>query len=384
MTRPGCPACGAADSRSLGRVGPVPVLCGSLWDTHEAAVATPVASLELRACRTCGHVWNATFDPSLVEYDAKYDNALDFSPTFNAFSDVLAKHLVDVFDLRGKRVVEIGSGKGEFLRQLCAVGDNTGVGYDPTYEGPAEADGIRFVRSFFTPDTAAGTIDFLCCRHVLEHLQDPYGFLLSIRATVGEAATPMYFEVPNAEFNFAESGPWDLIYPHVAYFSDNSLRALLSGAGFRVLRLEPVFNGQFLGAEVVVDSGAPMHADHERGATLTESYVRALDRQLAAVDGWRHRLDEVRAAGEVAVWGAGSKGVTFLSLVDPDHVVGAVVDANPRKSKRFLPGPGHEVVAPDELSGRSAATVLVMNAVYEEEIRRALIDSGVDAELVVV
>ncbi|HET7325936.1 MAG TPA: class I SAM-dependent methyltransferase [Nocardioidaceae bacterium] len=382
-----CPACDSDQVQDLATIGPVPVLCGSLWPTRDEALTTPTADLALACCLRCAHVWNWCFDPTLVEYDAQYDNALDFSATFRAYAEGLVDHLVEAFELQGKRLVEIGSGKGEFLRQLCAAGGNTGLGYDPTYEGPDEADGIRFVRTFFTPGTAVDDVDFVCCRHVLEHLADPYGALLDMRKAVQDRPVPMYFEVPNAEFNFSESGPWDLIYPHVAYFSDISLRALLVRSGFRVLRLDPVFGGQFLGAEVVVDTAA-LSADDEqcraRGAALARFYRDALDRQLTETKGWQRRLDRLLESGQVALWGAGSKGVTFLSLVDRGHKVATVVDANPRKWGRFLPGCGHQVVAPDEVVNRSAHAVIVMNPAYTEEIKGSIAELGSRADVLVV
>ena len=381
-----CPACDGDQVEQMAALGPVPVLCGSLWDTREEALATPRAELDLVVCHGCGHVWNRAFDPALVEYDAKYDNALDFSPVFNDYAQALADRLVETFDLRGQDVVEIGSGKGEFLRLLCAAGDNRGVGYDPTYEGPEVDGSIRFVREFFTPSSAPEAVDFVSCRHVLEHLDDPSAFLLDVRKAVQDRPVPMYFEVPNAEFNFAETGPWDLIYPHVAYFSDTSLRALLGRAGFEVDRLEPSFNGQFLSAEVRVApaTAAVDHWDADRASTLAKSYALAIERQLAETARWRERLHELVERGSVALWGAGSKGVTFLSLVDTARLIVTVVDANPRKWNRYLPKVGHEIVAPSEVATRSVRSVLVMNPAYEREIRGAVHAGGSAAEVLVV
>ena len=381
-----CPACDGERVEDMAALGPVPVLCGSLWDSREEALATPSAELELVGCQECAHVWNSAFDPALVEYDAKYDNALDFSPVFNDYAQALADRLIDTFDLRGRDVVEIGSGKGEFLRQLCAAGDNRGVGYDPTYEGP-EVDGtIRFVREFFTPSSAPEAVDFVSCRHVLEHLDDPSAFLLDVRKAVQDRPVPMYFEVPNAEFNFAETGPWDLIYPHVGYFSDTSLRALLERAGFQVDRVEPSFNGQFLSAEVHV-APAMAHASHwdaDHASTLARSYAAAIERQLEETTRWRERLHHLGEQGPIALWGAGSKGVTFLSLIDVARQIATVVDANPRKWHRYLPQVGHEIVAPREIATRSVQSVLVMNPAYQSEIRDALRQSGAGAEVLVV
>lgn len=383
---PRCPACDGAGYLPMAVLGPVPVLCGSLWDTRDEAMATPSAELDLVSCQGCGHVWNRAFDPALVEYDAKYDNALDFSPVFNDYAQGLADRLVRTFDLRGRDIVEIGSGKGEFLRLLCAAGGNRGVGYDPTYEGPEVDGSIRFVREFFTPSSAEDAVDFVSCRHVLEHVQDPAEFLLDIRKAVQDRPVPMYFEVPNAEFNFAESGPWDLIYPHVAYFSDTSLRALLQRAGFQVDRLEPSFNGQFLSAQVRVApaTAAAGQWDLDRASTLAKAYAVAMKRQLEETARWRERLHDLGEDGAVALWGAGSKGVTFLSLVDPARSIATVVDANPRKWHRHLPQGGHEIVAPSEVATRSVRSVLVMNPAYKDEIGEAVRRAGARAEVLVV
>lgn len=381
-----CPACASREVQSIDRVGPVPVLCGSLWDSSEEARATPNADLDLALCRTCAHVWNTGFDPTLVDYDAKYDNALDFSPTFRRFADELIARLVDRFDLRGKTIAEIGSGKGEFLRALCAAGGNRGIGYDPTYEGKDREGDVEFVRQFFGPTTVPDDVDFVACRHVLEHVSDPVRFLMDIRAALRGRAVPVYIEVPNAEFNFAESGPWDLIYPHVGYFNAESLRAALNRAGFRVVHLEPVFGAQFLAAEAVPEPGVRV-ADAAKSSTTDaprDAFRRALSRQLAEAESWRSRLGQLREGGGVAVWGAGSKGVTFLSLADPEHRIDAVVDANPRKRGRFLPGSGRQVLSPEDLLGLGVRTVLVMNPVYAGEIGASLEAMGVSGDVIVV
>ena len=46
------------------------------------------------------------------------------------------------------------------------------------------------------------------------------------------------------------------------------------------------------------------------------------------------------------------------------------MDVNPNKAGLYIPGTGQIVVAPDELEGRELATVVVMNPLYVDEIRR--------------
>jgi hypothetical protein len=68
------------------------------------------------------------------------------------------------------------------------------------------------------------------------------------------------------------------------------------------------------------------------------------------------------------VWGAGSKGVTFLNIFRDLQAVTLVVDVNPRKQGKFVAGSGQQIVAPDLLRDYQPDVVLVMNALYLNEI----------------
>ena len=95
-------------------------------------------------------------------------------------------------------------------------------------------------------------------------------------------------------------------------------------------------------------------------------------------------LGDGSARTRLALWGAGSKGVTFLNVADRDHRVEAVFDVNPRKQGRHVAGSGQRILAPAELSTAEPETVLVMNPLYTLEIEELVRESGVDAEVVLV
>lgn len=106
----------------------------------------------------------------------------------------------------------------------------------------------------------------------------------------------------------------------------------------------------------------------------------------AKLEMWRNRMEDFRAAGRrVVVWGAGSKGVTFLNMLGITHsFVPYIVDLNPRKHGLHVPGTGQQVVAPEFLARYRPEIVLVMNAAYEAEIARMLEEVGVKAEILTV
>ncbi|MGW5363366.1 methyltransferase domain-containing protein [Actinopolymorpha pittospori] len=375
-----CLACGGQGLKGVADLGTSPVLTGALFDDRDSARRAVHGRLDLACCGDCGHVQNVAFDPALVEYDVSYDNSLHFSGTFQQYVDELVARLVDKYDVRGRHVVEIGSGKGDFLGAIARAGGNAGTGYDPTVAPGTTIPGVRLVQDYFRPGDQVDHYDLLVCRHVLEHLNDPANLLRSL-ARSAPAAAVHYVEVPSAEFNFGPDGLWDCIYPHVSYFSAGSLLTLLRRCGFEIESLGRSFHGQFISAEVRAGESVDIRDDASEHIRVVSEFAR---RHRESVARWR---GEVAASGQrgqtVAVWGAGSKGVNFLNAVDPDGML-PTVDINPRKWGRFLPGGGHRVIAPGELAERDVSTVAVTNPVYRDEIAGTLADLGVDARVVTV
>ncbi len=187
-----CPVCRRAGSTIL-VVPDALVYSNVLWPPREEARSAPRGPIELAYCDGCGMLWNAAFDPALVAYTPAYENSLHFSPTFQDYAASLADRLVERYALRDADVLELGCGKGEFLSLLCAGGRNRGIGFDPSYDGEADAapnGRVRFVRDAYTAAHAAEPVDFVCCRHVLEHVDDPRAFLETVREALGDRPAP--------------------------------------------------------------------------------------------------------------------------------------------------------------------------------------------------
>ena len=220
-------------------------------------------------------------------------------------------------------------------------------------------------------------------RHVLEHLADPVGFLSEVRAVSGPT-TPVYYEVPNAEFVFSDAGMWDLIYQHPAYFSAPTLKVALQRAGYEVTDVRESFYGQFLSIEGRPRaSHMPVSIDPDAVSTACRRIETFASRLSARLDQWREHL-RAPVDGQVVLWGAGAKGVAFLNLLGDGYRVDRVVDVNPRKSGRFIPGTGHVIEPPTALAEGSVRAVLILNSAYESEIREELVRLGSDAAVYTV
>jgi hypothetical protein len=385
LTQLPCPVCAEGELEPFLSLPAVPVLSTEFHPTASSALAAPTGDLDLALCRRCALVWNTAFEPSLVEYTAEYENSQHFSPAFRDYAGALADDLSQRYALQGRTVVEIGCGKAEFLAMLCDRAACRGVGFDPTFDGEVDesSGAVSIVTRYYDADSADGLdASLVLARHVVEHLADPVGFLRSVR-TASPATTPVYYEVPNAEHVFSADGMWDLIYQHVGYFSAPTLDLALRRAGYAVTELRPAFHGQFLGIEGRPDPAVAHVPDADAVARVCGAVDDFAERFRTRLDDWRQRLGGADV-GNVVLWGAGAKGVAFLNLLDVDGAVRHVIDINPRKSGRFVPGTGHVIEPPELLRGSDLDTVLILNRAYEDEIRTQLRAIGSMADVVTV
>jgi hypothetical protein len=374
--------CTLAAGEPFAELRDVPVHTNVLWPTAEAARAATRGDISLVLCGGCGLIWNTRFDPDVLSYDAEYENSLHFSGAFRRYTEELSERLIATHELQGKHVAEIGPGKGEFLAELCERGNCTGIGFDPSYGG--ESDGraggrISFVRDVFGATSDLGDAELVICRHVLEHLDDPVGFLSTARRAMGERAATVYVEVPAAEYLIGEDAIWDLIYPHVTCFTAQALREALQRAGFYPLEHGYAFGGQYLWVEATTD---PIRsaADWD-GNRFVELAVDRFGERLASKRRlWSERLPRLLQEGQVGVWGAGAKGTMFLNVVAAGDKIDTIVDVNPRKHGKFVPGTGQRIRGPESLQA-GTRTVLVMNPLYVNEIAATLGDLGRDVAL---
>lgn len=381
-----CTVCGNEDTLPLLSIPGVPVHCNLLWDSAAAAKNAPKGTVDLHYCESCGHIFNQTFNPSLMEYTQAYENSLHFSATFQRYADEIAQTLVERYQLFNKTIVEIGAGQGDFLVSLCRLGNNHGIGFDPSFD-PTDAvvdDRVSFVEDFYSVKYSNIPADFICSRHVLEHIHRPTEFLRELRLAVDKKlSVTLFFEVPNALYTLRDLGIWDIIYEHCSYFTPSSLMSAFQLARFDVLRQDTAFAGQFLTLEARPTSDAKNLPPQD--ARLTEMAQQFGTQYAEKMEYWHETLQQFSVDGKrVVIWGGGSKGVTFLNVMGSPEVIEAVVDINPRKQGRFIAGTGHPYVSPSTLAESKPDVVLVMNSIYRDEISAMLAEMGLSPEIMLV
>jgi len=385
-----CPSCNAGGLETFYVQDNIPVHSVRLMRTRDEALGFPRGSLRLALCGGCGFITNTAYDPDPQDYAISYEETQGFSPTFRQWADDLAKRWVERYDLRGKQVLEIGCGKGEFLVSMVEHGIGRGIGIDPSFvpervDSPA-GERVSVIRDLYSERYSHLVGDAVVCRHTLEHI-DATGELVRLvrRSLEGRPDAAVLFELPDVLRVLHEVAFWDIYYEHCSYFTAGSLARLFRSSGFEILDLTLEFDGQYILIEAR-PSDVPQPEPHE----AEEDIVHVAEAVRGFVSGfeltrahWRQRLESARADGRRAViWGGGSKGVAFLTTLGIADEVEYVVDVNPYKQGMFMPGTGHEVVGPEFLREYRPDLVIAMNPIYLGEIGESIAALGVDAELV--
>lgn len=387
-----CPGCGSERITAFHDVQNVPVHSCLLMQSREQALQYPRGDIRLGFCETCGFIYNIYFDPGVHEYSTSYEETQGFSPRFNEFLKSLVMRLIEKYNLRNKKVLEIGCGKGDFLVQLCELGNNSGIGIDPSniperIEGEA-AKRIEFIQDFYSPKYTSLNADMVCCRHTLEHIFETREFMRLVRKSIGSKKDcVVFFEIPDVKRVLSEGAFWDIYYEHCSYFSVGSLARLFRQTSFEVIDISLDYDDQYilldaLPAEGITKASLDIEDDL---IELKKNVVKFQKTFREQCHKWKTLFAESTSRNERTVlWGSGSKAVAFLTTLNLYDEVEYVVDINPYRHGKYIPGTGQKIVSPEFMAEYKPDQIVIMNPIYCDEISNQLEQLGVRAKLLPV
>lgn len=390
-----CIACGHALS-PLMTLDDMPASAQNIPAASELAEDHPL-SLTLCQCPSCGLV---QFDTEPVDYYRDVIRAGGGTRTMTRLRHEEYARLLTVMQehhIHGRRIVEVGCGRGEFLRMWQNLAEDpegaaalardqardplsgqpnaaplhlVGLEHKPSLveEANAVADKkYRVYEGFATGDVRypEGPFDAFVQFNFLEHQPDPCDMLRNIGRNLKPQALGL-ITVPSFEYILRYNGYYELLRDHIANYTEFTLQKLLQDCGFELLSMDLVNRDTI---EAIVRKADPDELSelHYSGRLIDVSALRdSYDRLSASVNAHIDHLSESHRT--MAIWGASHQGFTLAATTKLGGRVEYIIDSAPFKQGRFSPASHIPIVAPDYAVAHPVDEILIVAPGYTDEI----------------
>ena len=390
-----CIACGHALS-PLMTLDDMPASAQNIPAASELAEDHPL-SLTLCQCPSCGLV---QFDTEPVDYYRDVIRAGGGTSTMTRLRHEEYARLLTAMQehhIHGRRIVEVGCGRGEFLRMWQNLAEDpegaaalardqardplsgqpnaaplhlVGLEHKPSLveEANAVADKkYRVYEGFATGDVRypEGPFDAFVQFNFLEHQPDPCDMLRNIGRNLKPQALGL-ITVPSFEYILRYNGYYELLRDHIANYTEFTLQKLLQDCGFELLSMDLVNRDTI---EAIVRKADPDELSelHYSGRLIDVSALRdSYDRLSASVNAHIDHLSESHRT--MAIWGASHQGFTLAATTKLGGRVEYIIDSAPFKQGRFSPASHIPIVAPDYAVAHPVDEILIVAPGYTDEI----------------
>jgi len=313
--------------------------------------------LEVFQCSGCGLV-QLSNEP--VPYYKEVIRAAAFSEEMKDFRMRQFKSFVEKYSLKGKKNVEIGCGRGEYLSIMQQFGiEAYGLEHSDESVRQCLQNGLRVSKGFIESSTDkldGAPFEAFYILNFLEHLPDPNSTLRGIYDNLTDDAVGLV-EVPNFDMILRNKLFSEFIGDHLLYFTKETLNTTLKLNGFEIIDCNEVWYEYIISAIV------------KKKGKLDISHFYTYQAQLKnEIEEYLRRFKNKK----VAIWGAGHQALAVISLINLADKIKYVVDSAPFKQGKYTPATHIRIVSPDALDSDPVDAVIVMAASYSDEVARII------------
>jgi predicted TPR repeat methyltransferase len=355
--------------------------------------------LRIMVCEKCWLAQTLDFAQADELFSSEYAYFSSFSTTWLQHAERYVAAMVERLGLNGNsHVVEIASNDGYLLQYVKARGiPCTGIEPTASTARAAREKGIDTLEAFFGTEFAARLAaegkqaDLMAANNVLAHVPDINDFLKGFASLLKPDGVAT-FEFPHLLRLLAEN-QFDTIYhEHFSYLSLTTVAKIFRANGLAVFDVEeiPTHGGSLRvfaqragsGRLAVSDRVAAMLArETEAGLSTAKGYEGFQSRAEKVKDDFVSFLIDAKRQGKrVAAYGAAAKGNTLLNFAGIRRdLISYVVDRNPAKQGKFLPGSRIPIVSEDILYRDPPDYVVILPWNLKSEVMHQLKEAGVSA-----
>ena len=348
--------------------------------------------LRVLVCESCWLVQTEDFADASSLFNADYSYFSGYSSTWIEHCQRFADEATKRFDLdSSSQVIEVASNDGSLLNFFHKKGMRcTGIEPTSSTAASARALGLEIVEVFLDAESANDLVeeghaaDLLIANNVLAHVPDIVGFAHGCRQLLSADGV--------ASFEFAylvelvSETLFDTIYhEHFSYLSLTSVEGLFKTVGLKIFDIKrlPTHGGSLRvyahraeNADFTTSDSVSCLREHEAslGVASSRFYAGFQQRSNRIKDDLMQFLIETAGSDlRLVGYGAAAKGNTLLNYagVRPD-LIPYVVDNNPAKQGKYLPGSRIPIVAEHRIVEDRPDLVLVFPWNIRDEVGQRL------------
>ena len=344
--------------------------------------------LRVLVCQTCWLAQTEDFAQAHELFDADYAYFSSFSSTWLKHAKRYANEMSARFKLgSSSHVVEIAANDG-YLLQYFKAANIPCIGVEPTAStaAAARAKSIHIVQEFFGVALANTLVlqgkqaDLTAANNVLAHVPDINDFVAGFTVLLKSTGVAT-FEFPHL-MQLMALNQFDTIYhEHFSYLSLTAVQRIFAANGLTVFDVEehPTHGGSLrvfaqrtdTGKQPINDRVAKMLRTEDAIGIQTEKYYLAFQARAEKVkDDFINFLAEAKRQGKtVAAYGAAAKGNTLMNFAElGSDLIQYVVDKNPAKQGKFMPGSRIPIVSPEALHSQRPDYLVILPWNIAEEV----------------
>ena len=348
--------------------------------------------LRVLVCESCWLVQTEDFAGFDDMFSAEYAYFSSFSSTMLAHVKQYSQEMTVRFGLNTSScVVEVASNDGYLLKNFKAAGIPC-YGVEPTASTAKAARemGIESIEEFFGKKLANRLVsggrqaDLTAANNVLAHVPDINDFVSGFTLLLKDQGVST-FEFPHL-LNLVDKAQFDTIYhEHFSYLSLTAVSTIFKANGLSVFDVEEIATHGGSLRVFAQKTSTGKHALSPRVAAMLAREV-TLGMKTAAYYG-KTQADAVKIKRDllqfllkaqeegktVAAYGAAAKGNTLLNYAGVrDDLIQFVIDLNPAKQNKFMPGSRIPMVGADALETTTPDYMLILPWNLEKEIKAQL------------
>jgi hypothetical protein len=326
-------------------------------------------NLTLLQCQECGFFQLKEIVDSSIYQNYAFES--HFTDSIVKWMETIASLLTKKYKIANKKILEVGSGDGSFLKYFAS--SNKVLGIEPSKQLAIRSN-INFIptiNNYFDTDfvnKVKEKFDFIFVRHVLEHIDSLDEFCLNLSLAAKDDSL-IYIESPYVLDIFKTNNFFNVFYEHVNYFCLQDIQKLFNKYGFSILEygFNEINNGSFW-AVLSKKKGKKIPDDRIK-KQLRDEFSKQFNNLKKIFKDIKTEIKDKKTAG----YGAANKTFSILSLGEfTNSQIIEIYDKNENLWGKYISEFSIPIVTPKQILKTKPEYLILFATSYQEEIIKFL------------